>query len=238
VFLLRERVLTITSKYEVSAEDGSPILYVERPTYPVRTFLAYVLGSISAVVVLGWVVRLTMREPAHALLAVPGYLAAIATFMVVSMSARPRRHVTVFRDDTRREVLLRVRQDQRIAVLVRTYTVLASDGAVLGRFAKPYAHNIVRKRWSVESPPGQLVALAVEDSVILSLLRRVLGPLFGVLRTNFVFQRLDGEILGEFNRKYTLFDRYVLDLTADAEGTLDRRLALALGIMLDTGERR
>ena len=37
VFLLRERVFTITSKYEVWAENGTPILYVERPTYPVRT---------------------------------------------------------------------------------------------------------------------------------------------------------------------------------------------------------
>ena len=34
VFLLRERVFTITSKYEVWAENGTPVLYVERPTYP------------------------------------------------------------------------------------------------------------------------------------------------------------------------------------------------------------
>ena len=44
VFLLRERVFTITSKYEVWAEDGTPILYVERPTYPVRTLVAYLVG--------------------------------------------------------------------------------------------------------------------------------------------------------------------------------------------------
>ena len=182
--------------------------------------------------------RMAVREPGHALMALLGYLAAIATFMVVSMSARPRRHVTVFRDDTRREVLLRVRQDQRVAVLVRSYTVLAPDGHVLGRFVKPYAHNIVRKQWTVESPPGQTIALAVEDSVVLSLLRRVLGPLFGLLRTNVVLQTPDGQVLGEFNRKFTLFDRYVLDLKADVDCTLDRRLALALGVMLDTGERR
>jgi hypothetical protein len=30
----------------------------------------------------------------------------------------------------------------------------------------------------------------------------------------------------------------VLDLTADAERRFDRRVALALGVMLDTGERR
>jgi hypothetical protein len=238
VFLLRERLLSITSKYEVLAEDGTPILHVERPTYPVRTFLAYVAGAIAAWFVLGWTAQVSGREPVHALLALLGYAGAIAGFVVVSMALRPRRHVRVFRDESRRELLLRVLQDQRIAVLVRTYTVVGGDGTVLARFAKPYAHNVVRKRWRVESPPGTLIALAVEDSIVLSLLRRLLGPLFGVLRTNFVFQRPGGEVLGEFNRKFTLLDRYVLDLTADAEGTLDRRVALALGVMLDTGERR
>src|SRR6266478_5683305 len=33
VFLLRERLLAISSKYEVQAADGVPILYVERPTF-------------------------------------------------------------------------------------------------------------------------------------------------------------------------------------------------------------
>ena len=45
-------------------------------------------------------------------------------------------------------------------------------------------------------------------------------------------------MIGEFNRKLTLLDRYVLDLTADRERVFDRRIALALGVMLDTGERR
>jgi hypothetical protein len=84
--------------------------------------------------------------------------------------------------------------------------------------------------------------MAIEDSVVLSLLRRVLGSLFGVLRTNFVLVLLGGPqhgtVIGEFNRKFTLFDRYVLDLSADPERQFDRRVALALGLMLDTGERR
>ena len=33
-------------------------------------------------------------------------------------------------------------------------------------------------------------------------------------------------------------DRYVLDMSGDLSRTLDRRIALALGVMLDTGERR
>jgi hypothetical protein len=238
VFLLRERVLSITSKYEVWAEDGTPILYVERPTYPARTLLAYLVGAMAASVVLGWTAFATGNDAVNAAAALVGYALTLATFVIVSMSVRPRRHVSIYRDDSRRELVLRVLQDQRIAFLVRTYTVVARDGAALARLSKNFATNVLRKRWRVEAPPGHLAVLAIEDSVVLSLLRRVLGTFFGLLRTNFVFQAPAGEVLGEFNRKFTLLDRYVLDLTADGERTFDRRIALATGIMLDTGERR
>jgi hypothetical protein len=241
VFLLRERVFTIRTKYEVWAEDGTPVLYVERPTYPVRTIVAYVLGVIAALVVLGWLAG-TART-AGPLLApfvlLAAWILAPFAFVVVSMSARPVRHVTVYRDDSRRETLLRVLQDQRVAFLTRTYTVLAKTGEPLARLRKTYIHNVVRKRWYVETSAGQPLAMAIEDSIVLSLLRRLLGPFFGFLRTNFVFVRgADEEVFGEFNRKFTLLDRYVLDVRADPERTFDRRIALALGVMLDTGERR
>jgi len=238
VFLLSQRVFTIASKYEVCGEDGVPVLYVERPTYLVRTVFAYVLAVIAASMVLGFTARAMTLDAVDAVLSVFGFGFAFAVFVVVSMSARPLRHVTVYRDDSRREIVLRVLQDQRVAVLVRTYTVTTSDGTVLARLSKNYVHNLLRKRWRIASPGGAVIALAVEESIVLSLLRRVLGTLFGLLRTNFVFERPTGETIGEFNRKFTLLDRYVLDLREDPERVLDRRVALAAGVMLDTGERR
>ncbi|WP_279384179.1 hypothetical protein [Geotalea toluenoxydans] len=41
-----------------------------------------------------------------------------------------------------------------------------------------------------------------------------------------------------FNRSFTILDRYVLDMTQDNGQRIDRRLALAMGVLLDTGERR
>src|SRR5262249_6273488 len=206
LFLLRERVLTISSKYEVWSGEGRPILYVERPTHPVRTFLAYALGLIAASMVMAWSARLVAGsgEAVSGLGAFVAYTLAVATFLVVSMSARPLRHVTVFRDDSRREVLLRIFQDQRVAVLARTYTVVTAAGLVLARLRKTYIHNVIRKRWYVETPLGQRTAMAIEDSIVLSLLRRILGSLFGLLRTNFLLVYLDdgstGVVFGEFNR--------------------------------------
>ena len=244
VFLLRERVLTISAKYEVSSEEGTAILYVERPTYLVRTILAHLLGAVAALLVMAWTTRAMYftEEAIAALVALAGSALSVATYLVVSMSARPLRHVTIYRDESRREVVLRVLQDQRLAFFVRSYTVLTAGGTMLARLRKNYLHNIFRKRWSVEMPPGRRLALAIEDSMVLSLLRRVLGSFFGILRTNFIFVHVNGPFagtpFGEFNRKFTLFDRYALDLTGDPERHFDRRIALALGIMLDTGERR
>jgi hypothetical protein len=65
--------------------------------------------------------------------------------------------------------------------------------------------------------------------------------MFGLLRTNFIILAGDGSDrreLGQFNRKFTLFDSYVLNMSTDPEQTIDRRLAVAIGVMLDTGERR
>src|SRR5439155_1383823 len=90
---------------------------------------------------------------------------------------------------------------------------------------KNYLYNIVRKRWYVKAPDGTTLYVAKEDSIILSLLRRFLGPLFGLLRTNFIIVRNGSEdVVGEFNRKFTLLDRYVLDLKADRARELDRRV--------------
>ena len=238
VFLLRERIFTITSKYEVWAEDGTPILYVERPTYPIRTLVAFFVAIVTTLLVTGWAGAPLAREGSEGLLVLVFPLAAFV-FLMVSMSLRPLRHVTIYRDESRREPLLRVLQDRRVAFLTRIYTIVTAAGDPLAKLKKTYLHNVIRKRWYVQSPAGAPMAMAIEDSMVLSLLRRVLGPFFGFLRTNFVFVRgQDDEVFGEFNRKFTLLDRYVLDLSADAERTFDRRIALALGVMLDTGERR
>jgi hypothetical protein len=238
VFLLRQRVFTITSKYEVWAENGTPILYVERPTYPLRSLAAYVIAIFATLLVMGWAGPLLTRDGSELLVLLLFPFGALV-FLVLSMSLRPLRHVTIYRDESRQEPLLRVRQDQRVALLTRTYTVATAAGAPLGKLRKTYLHNIIRKRWYVAGPNGEPLAMAIEDSIVLSMLRRLLGPFFGFLRTNFIFVRgRDEEVFGEFNRKLTLLDRYVLDLSADAGRAFDRRIAVALGIMLDSGERR
>jgi uncharacterized protein YxjI len=243
VFLLRQKHLAINQKYQVSDEQGNAILYVERPTYFWRTLLA---------VAIAWVVMMGVYVFGIGVAAAAGQqggvggglgvlviLAAPVAFVVVAMALSKRRHVTFYRDESKTQKMFDVLQDKKVQFPMRTYTVRDASGKPLASFKKNYLYNIFRKRWEMRSVNGTVMCVAKEDSIILSLLRRVLGPLFGLLRTNFLITRGETDmVIGEFKRKFTILDRYVLDLSPDRRRDLDRRLGLALGVMLDTGERR
>jgi len=242
VFLINQKI-RIDAKYQVTDEQGQPILFVVRPSYLFRNLLAMAAGFAAA---FAWLFVFTSLAQAAGdqstvggILILLGGLGFIPVLLVVAVALSKKRHTTIYRDERMQEELLTVQQDRKWQWITWTYTVTNPDGGVLALLRKNLLYNLFRKRWYLDGPNGQRIATAKEDSIILSMLRRLLGPLFGLLRTNFVIMRGDSEdVIGEFNRKYTILDKYVLDLKADGQRSLDRRLALAMGLMLDTGERR
>jgi hypothetical protein len=237
-FLLRQKHLSISEKYFLWDEHGRELLFIERPAYLLKNLAAMFAGIAAAVAVAGTAFFLA-RAGAPAWLAVLVGLGAAPVLIVTAVLLAPKRDVTFYRDANQSEVVLRVLQDQKWAPITPTFTVMLEDGTVLARIGKNVVYDLFRKRWQVHRPDGTLWATAREDSLLLALLRRFLGHLYGLLRTNYVILRGDTEeALGEFNRKMTLLDRYVLDMSRDPAKELDRRVAAALGVLLDTGEHR
>lgn len=242
IFLLRQQLLKISEKYDVSDEQGNKLVFVERPAHALRNIGAAVLVIILLFVGISAIAALSDgpvgRSAAGPWIMGLGWLVVLAGSMAVGVTLSAKRHVTFYRDESRREKLLDILQEKKLQI-TQTYTVRDARGRRIARFGKNLLFNVIRKRWYVWGPNGELQFLAKEDSVILSLLRRLIGPLFGLLRTNFIFLPAGSEdVIGEFKRKFTILDRYVLDMSADPEQRMDRRVALALGVMLDTGERR
>jgi uncharacterized protein YxjI len=243
-FLLRQKHLAISEKYYVWDERGQTIMFIERPAHLLRNLAALFLALLAFVVVTVPVIggSLTVFGPNGVAVAIAitlgillAFIAAAATFLALV----PKRHITFYSDDTKSHRLLEVLQDQKVALINATYTVNSPEGECLARLRKNYLFNFFRKRWYGYRPDGSELLVAMEDSLILSILRRFLGSFYGLLRTNFIVLKPDQEtLLGEFNRKFTLLDRYVLDLSHDRSHYLDRRIAIAVGVMLDTGERR
>ena len=242
-FLLRQKALSISEKYFVFDEGGAPLIFVERPRHFLRNFGALLLGFIVGGIVMVLMIAATEALKGSAMADVLALLAPILFFVTmvgIAIALSKKRHVTFHRGAAATgEKLLEIKQEKKFEFFVATYTLRDSKGRALGMFRKNYLYNIFRKRWEVRSLNGSVIALAKEDSILKSLLRRFLGPMMGLLRTNFVFMHPSGSPrYGAFNRTFTILDRYVLDLTADSQRKLDRRIALALGVMLDTGERR
>lgn len=238
-FLIRQKRVAISAKYFVGDERGQEIAFVHRPAAIGRVFLIAVVSCAWILLVSFGIASLAGGGEMSPLLGFLIPVLLIGGMCVIIYFLAPLRHVTFYRDRSMQSRLLFVRQDFRVALMHARYTLLDADGNVLARLRKNYLYNIIRKRWYVDLPDGTPLCTAIEDSILLSLLRRFLGPLFGLLRTNFMIMTPDfQDVLGELNRKLTLFDKYVLDLTHDPDRTLDRRVALALGVMLDTGENR
>jgi hypothetical protein len=248
-FLLRQKLITLSEKYVVCDDEQRPILYVERPAHFWRN-LAAILVTIVALVALlplAIVIGMAVSEAIQPkwigiVLAIVLLIAGIVASAALGIALSPKRHISFFSDDSKDLLLLRVLQDHKFQPLVATYTVLSPDGDLLGRMRKNYLYNFFRKKWDVFDAEGRVVLIGREDSLLLSMLRRLLGPMLGFLRANFILvvpKPDGGEITrGEFNRNFTLFDRYVLDLSRDRPRMVDRRLAIALGVLLDTGEHR
>ncbi|MEB3294176.1 MAG: hypothetical protein VKJ24_13545, partial [Synechococcales bacterium] len=114
-FLLRQKVLTISEKYDVCDEQGNPILYIERPSHFLRSLGAVLVGLLAGIFTATLLGILASAAP-QGLRELLTLCAMLAWFLVtfgVIIALSPKRHVTLYRDKSRQEPLLKVLQDQK-----------------------------------------------------------------------------------------------------------------------------
>lgn len=239
-FLLRQKFLAISEKYDVWDEEGNSILYIERPAHFLRN-----LGAVLAGLVAGVAVGAVLFSFANTLSEslrnyVFGFALAcmLLVIVVVSIWLSKKRNLTIYRDKSKQEPLLKVLQDKKFELITATFTIRDTNGDI-AKFSKNYLYEIFCRYWHCYTPDGAIICIAKEDPLIMALMRRFVSSFLDLIPIKFVI--IHGEtqqLLGELNRQFTIRDRYVLDMSADQAGYLDRRIAIALGVMLDTGERR
>ena len=120
------------------------------------------------------------------------------------------------------------------------YDVFAHEKQ-LGTLEHLFRQSLLRSTWRVRAREGSEIATAQERSLPLAIARRVVDfvPYGEWVPIPYNFDLLMGDrVIGHLNRKFQLRDRYVLDLSGDHERSLDRRLAIALAIGLDTLQNR
>ena len=120
------------------------------------------------------------------------------------------------------------------------YDVFAGEQK-LGVLEHQFRASLLRSTWTVRDAGDAAVLTARERSLPLAIARRAIDfvPYGEWIPIPYNFDFLIGDrVVGGMSRKFQLRDRYVLDLSGDHERTIDRRLAIALAIGLDTLQNR
>ncbi|MBI1289819.1 hypothetical protein GC173_01055 [bacterium] len=235
VLTVRQKLLTLAQRYVVCDQNEFPLFHVVRPPRLAMNLVAVVASAIVRLVFVLVAFALVFRGEALlglAMLFVGGFVAWVVYILMV-----PFRDIRVFADEAEQCPLLTITQDNKLG-LYQTYTIYDAVGQPVAIAKRLVPLAWFRRNWEAVTLDGRRIVRVLEDSLILSLLRRYLGPLWGLLRTNFDILLPNGVRIGEYNRKLTLTDQYVLNLSADPQLLVDRRVALALAILLDTAEGR
>jgi uncharacterized protein YxjI len=149
--------------------------------------------------------------------------------------------IRFFGDEQETEEVFRIKARSMFDIGGARYDVTDAAGAPIGVLEHVFGKSFLRSTWRVKDADGGEVLTAQERSLPMALARRIVDFVpYGELVPipyNFDFL-MDGNVVGHLNRKFQLRDRYVLDLSGDHERRLDRRLAIALAIGLDTLQNR
>jgi hypothetical protein len=149
--------------------------------------------------------------------------------------------IRFYADEGETQELFRIKARSMLDFGGSRYDVLEGDERI-GLLWHKFRESLIRTTWHVGGPDEQEIAVARERSKAGAIARRVVDfvPYVGeYIPIPYNFELLMGDqVIGGMDRKFKLRDEYVLDLSDDRERKLDRRLAVALAIGLDTLQNR
>ena len=150
--------------------------------------------------------------------------------------------IRFFADESETQELFSIRARTWLDTGGSRYDVEDAQDGRIGLLEHVFGKSLLRSTWRVSNAQEEEVAVARERSAAMAILRRGIDfvpDVGGLIPIPYNFEILAGDrVIGGMDRKFQLRDRYVLDLTADHERKLDRRLAIALAIGLDALQNR
>lgn len=153
-----------------------------------------------------------------------------------------KEEIRFFGDEAETQELFQIKARTWLDTGGSKYDVIDAQAGNIGLLEHAFRQSLFRSTWRISAPEGEEVAVARERSQVLAIARRLIDfvpDVGGLIPIPYNFEILAGDqAIGRMDRKFQLRDRYVLDLSGDPEKTLDRRLAIALAIGLDTLQNR
>ena len=153
--------------------------------------------------------------------------------------------IRFFTDDSKQTELLRIKARQRFDPRAR-YDVTGAGGEKIGQIQKAFGKSLLRSTYLLYGANDEELATVSEKNLTVAIFRRIVGfiPFIGgfadLMPIAYDFEFRHGEKLLGTNtrRRWKLRDVYTIDMSPDAERTVDRRLVLALAVGQDALQAR
>lgn len=148
--------------------------------------------------------------------------------------------IRFYGDENETQELFRIKARSVFDIGGARYDVFAGEQKI-GVLEHQFRASLLRSTWTVRDGGDCELMVARERSMPLAIARRLVDfvPYGEWIPIPYNFDFLSGgRVVGGMQRKFQLRDRYVLDLSGDHERAVDRRLAIALAIGLDTLQNR
>ncbi len=142
-------------------------------------------------------------------------------------------HIHVYTDKKRQNEILFLKDCTWFSFNARFEVFDPIVNFKVGEVKRKALASLVRPRWIIRDANGHKMGEAYQDSLVKAFFNLFLR----FMKLDFHI-KIAGEKVGKFVRKWSIRDKYLLDLSNDPKKLFDRRLALALGIILDTEENR
>ncbi len=153
-----------------------------------------------------------------------------------------KEEIRFYADDAELQELFQIKARTWLDTGGSKYDVIDAQEGNIGVLEHVFRKSLFRSTWRIATPDGEEIAIAHERSQVLGIARRVIDfvpDIGGLIPIPYNFDLLASDrVIGRMDRKFQLRDRYVLDLSGDTDRALDRRLAIALAIGLDTLQNR
>jgi uncharacterized protein YxjI len=175
----------------------------------------------------------------------PGAAAGEKICFVEQKRFKFKEDIRFYVDDSKQEELLRIKARQRFDPAA-TYDVTDEEGTKFGEIQKVFGKSLLRSTYRINDANSNELATVTEKSLPVAIFRRLVGFIPYIenvadwlpIPYHFIFLRGD-EVIGENRRQMWKFrDVYTIDMTADPERTLDRRLVLAIAVGMDALQAR
>lgn len=207
--------------------DGGEVLFSYRSFASVVPIVAALVSAIVGIAGIAAVAFLAAEG--RTIAAILALMLSAAFAVIIAMLVPPIK-VTLFSGI---HPMLTIAQQSNLSFPVVTYIVATPDGHTLARVRRSVFSRLGRNRWNILSTSDDRpIGVAVEESFAAAFARKLLGKFNALYESNLRLRYLGGDVGTIVRRPNATGERDVLDVSVDDKAVLDRRVAVAVALLV------